>query len=480
MLKLILLVSLSLQETPEENRPETQEIEVSKKVISRNTIDVPQGYAKNNFASLSPQGPDFSLEGKSTLGSSNNLFTELREGTVIVRTKQGHGSGAIVRNGRFVLTNYHVVSNSAHLDFSKNEDDYPIQIITCKVDGGRPIRSETLDAKIVAASPTNDLALLRLRTPTSNTRAASFNVAVRDALAGDRCLMVGSQGGGLAWSVRAGVVSGNYKYPLDTTDALTNPTPSAIRRGTMSVLVTDCPISSGDSGGPLLNMNGDLIGITFATPTNLSGGATGYHLDTETVRDFLDKSWNEAGIPVDIWGFATDLYELSVRDCYDIDRDGWIDITEFTGYGFVDGELVNLGTLTFFDTSDSINRISIENAKTKDGLVNPGYKTSQVTPVNFWGSSPAGLRNYGSKFIMSRSDGLLITGHLTDNGGLLEQRIELPDQKRPSLRRYFFGGRWQTEQLSEDDGYWNQSISGRLNQVERDTWVRQIKHWQSS
>lgn len=146
------------------------------------------------------------------------------------------GTGIIVTTDGEILTNNHVVEGATQVRVRLNGQTSPIM------------------AKVLATDPGNDMALIKLNN-SSGLTAATF--ADADSIAvGDPVVAVG------------------YALALDGGPSVTSGIVSALNRtleidnGALDGLIqTDAAISSGNSGGPLINMNGQVIGINTAVAT---------------------------------------------------------------------------------------------------------------------------------------------------------------------------------------------------------------------
>jgi len=151
---------------------------------------------------------------------------------------QSLGSGVVIDDARHVLTNEHVVARA--------------DVIRVTLADGREF-----EAELVGADPNNDLAVLRLVTEDDIPWVAPGNSG--DLMVGEPVIAIGNPFG-LSNTVTTGVVSAlNRSLRADA-------------RTYHGFLQTDASINPGNSGGPLLNANGQLVGINTAI---YGGGAQG-------------------------------------------------------------------------------------------------------------------------------------------------------------------------------------------------------------
>jgi serine protease Do len=148
------------------------------------------------------------------------------------------GSGFIIDRSGLIVTNNHVIANAE-------------QILVTLSD------NTTLQAKVVGRDPVSDLALLKVD-PKKPLPAASWGDSTKVAV-GDWVLAIGNPFG-LGGTVTSGIISATardiHAGPYD------------------DFLQTDASINRGNSGGPMFNLNGDVIGINTAIFTP-SGGSIG-------------------------------------------------------------------------------------------------------------------------------------------------------------------------------------------------------------
>jgi S1-C subfamily serine protease len=151
------------------------------------------------------------------------------------------GSGVIVDEEGYVLTNFHVVSRASR--------------VQVKLWDGR-----TYDAVPLVATEGSDVALLRLRAkPGEKFQAIKF-AKDDDLILGETVLALGNPFG-LGGSVSRGILSSKNRRPATGQEPL----------NIEDWLQTDAAINPGNSGGPLVNLKGELIGLNVAVGMEQGG-----------------------------------------------------------------------------------------------------------------------------------------------------------------------------------------------------------------
>ena len=152
-------------------------------------------------------------------------------------TQYSLGSGVIIDEAGYLITNDHVVRRATRI----------------RVRIGDEAGSREYEAKLVGESSRNDIAMLKIEArPGERFRTVRF-AADDDLLLGETVLALGNPFG-LGGSVSRGILSSKSRRP-----ALEN-TPMGIE----DWLQTDAAIDPGNSGGPLINLRGELIGLSIA------------------------------------------------------------------------------------------------------------------------------------------------------------------------------------------------------------------------
>ena len=178
-------------------------------------------------------------------------------------TSAAAGSGFLFTGDGYILTNYHVVQDANSVTVST-------------YDGTK------YDARIIGFDESNDVAVLKIDaeglTPVVIGDSDNLNV-------GDSVVAIGNPLGELTFSLTSGTVSA-----LDREVTMS----SGI---SMELIQTDCAINSGNSGGALFNMHGEVVGITNAKYSGSSG--SGASIDNIAFA-----------IPInDVYGIVTSIIE---------------------------------------------------------------------------------------------------------------------------------------------------------------------------
>ena len=176
-------------------------------------------------------------------------------------TAAAAGSGFILTQDGYILTNYHVVESSN-------------TITVTTYDG------TSYDAKLVGYDESNDIAVLKVDT----TDLVPVVLGDSDTLnVGDSVVAIGNPLGELTFSLTTGAVSA-----LDRPVTFSTGT-------TMNLIQTDCAINSGNSGGALFNMYGEVIGITNAKYSSSSSSSEasidniGFAIPIDQVRSIFES-----------------------------------------------------------------------------------------------------------------------------------------------------------------------------------------------
>ena len=191
---------------------------------------------------------------------------------------EGIGSGVIISSDGRILTNNHVVAGA--------------DTVTVTLSDGR-----TVDATVLGTDPSSDLALVQAQ-GVSGLTAATFGNS-DDVRVGDEVIAIGSPGG-LQGTVTTGIVSAlDRKVTVSTEEESQNPFERSSSGGdttTYEALQTDAAINQGNSGGPLFNSQGQVIGINSAMYSPVTGPdgsagsvGIGFAIPSNQAQQVVDK-----------------------------------------------------------------------------------------------------------------------------------------------------------------------------------------------
>jgi len=173
-------------------------------------------------------------------------------------TQRALGSGFVIDKDGHVVTNYHVVRGASSIEVSFSNQ-------------------ETRSAKVVGTDPSTDLAVLKVdvdaKALTPLSLADSDEVQV-----GDPVVAIGNPFG-LERTVTAGIVSALQREVSAPNDYTID-----------HVIQTDAPINSGNSGGPLIDAQGRVIGVNSQIETANGGGGNvgiGFAIPSNTVKSVV-------------------------------------------------------------------------------------------------------------------------------------------------------------------------------------------------
>ncbi len=175
-------------------------------------------------------------------------------------TSAASGSGFIISDDGYILTNFHVIESS--------------NSITVSLYNGK-----NYDASLIGYDESNDIAVLKIEaeglSPVVLGDSDNLNV-------GDSVIAIGNPLGELTFSLTAGTISAKDREVTFSGGI------------TMNLLQTDCAINSGNSGGALFNMYGEVIGVTNAKYSSSSSSEAsidniGFAIPINSIRSIVES-----------------------------------------------------------------------------------------------------------------------------------------------------------------------------------------------
>ncbi len=191
-----------------------------------------------------------------------NISTSSRiEAFLTVSLKKGTGSGSVLDKAGTILTNQHVIDGAKEITVSlSNSSSYP--------------------AVLVGQDPHSDIAILRVDAPAEQLEQLE-PIAWGDSQSlqvGQRIYAIGNPFG-LERTMSAGMIS-----------SLNRTIPSRERREMRSLIQVDMSLNQGNSGGPLLNTRGELIGMNAAIMSSDGDSAgVGFAIPSATIQRIVGK-----------------------------------------------------------------------------------------------------------------------------------------------------------------------------------------------
>jgi Do/DeqQ family serine protease len=213
---------------------------------------IPTSYSFNTN-SVAAEMTDFTRAAEKTVNAVVHVKnTSIQKGNVSGWLRQfygddfdekriGTGSGVIVSPDGLIITNYHVIENATEIEVTSN-------------------KNKTYTAEVIGSDPSTDLAVLKIKTNESLPFIPFGDSEV--ARIGEWVLAVGNPFN-LNSTVTAGIISAKSR-DLNDRDSKNQ-----------SFIQTDAAVNMGNSGGALVNTEGELIGINTAI-SSITGGFVGY------------------------------------------------------------------------------------------------------------------------------------------------------------------------------------------------------------
>jgi S1-C subfamily serine protease len=171
-----------------------------------------------------------------------------------VPTESGTGSGAVIDDQGHIVTNYHVVRGAERMEVTLPD-------------------KTKFEAKLVGADPNKDLAVIRINVPKGRLTPITLGSS-RGLLVGQKVLAIGNPYG-LDRTLTTGIISSLGRSIQAENGLIID-----------DIIQTDAAINPGNSGGPLLNSQGQIIGINTAilSPSNSGSIGIGFAIPADTVR----------------------------------------------------------------------------------------------------------------------------------------------------------------------------------------------------
>lgn len=292
----------------------------------------------------------------SACNSDSNIIAKKDAVVLILAEKDSEksaiGTGFFI-NKNTIITNHHVVENAKKIQIGteKGKDPYEVEV--------------------VHDDPMVDLAVIKIKDWDKfikENRVVYLNFAYKDSIDDLETVYAIGHPWGLTWSISKGVISNKLRRPTATPKVL---------------IQTDAKIYEGNSGGPLLDENGDVVGVNNLMISN-TGGSYGFSilapLVQKVLRDFekyKEARWALIGITIDDDGTIKEIADNSAADKSGLKPNDKISLFETTNGLKIFKDLNEfLYEVSLTDYQDKV-KITVERNKeivTFD--VSPSFKTS--------------------------------------------------------------------------------------------------------
>lgn len=200
-------------------------------------------------------------------------------------TAQGQvsGTGIVLNGDGYVVTNAHVVDGATAVSIvltdsteKKETDDDSSKSVAEQIledQNGQQTDNNTIEATIIGVDTQTDLAVLKV--DRTDLKPAEFGTS-GDIMVGELAIVIGNPlGFDLANTVTSGIISATGRK-------------LTIEDRTMTLIQTDASINSGNSGGPLINAYGQVIGITSAKVSSTYGEGLGFAIPIDDAKKIIE------------------------------------------------------------------------------------------------------------------------------------------------------------------------------------------------
>ena len=184
-----------------------------------------------------------------------NTSTVALDRFFIPRVRSADGSGVIISKDGYIITNDHVISDAREISVFLND-------------------GQNFTAEIIGRVPYSDIALLKINTdfdlnPIETSKSENLKV-------GDWVIAIGNAFGLVGTpTVTVGIVSAKERVMVTEDD-----------RTLTDMIQTDAAINEGNSGGPLVNLKGELVGINSTIMRGAEG--IGFAISSDLVQRYID------------------------------------------------------------------------------------------------------------------------------------------------------------------------------------------------
>lgn len=306
-----------------------------------NAISFTEGSIAEVAAKVSPAVVSIVTETKTSSSSSSFYDYFYGYGNGSSQTTQAAGTGMIVTSDGYVLTNKHVAEEATKY--------------TIIMDDG----TSYTDVELVGTDPLNDVAFLKIKNVSDLPTVSLGNS--KTLTVGQQVVAIGNALGQFQNTVTEGVISGTGRSITATSDGY-----SAYESLT-DMIQTDAAINSGNSGGPLINAAGEVIGINTAVSD--SGNGLGFAIPISSVKGMLKSIINTGTAARAYIGVSYVTLTPSTAQSYNLDTTSGAYVYNTKGSALIANSPAAKAGIKDGDIITSVNGIKIGSAGTLSSLI---------------------------------------------------------------------------------------------------------------
>ncbi|MEJ2721076.1 MAG: Do family serine endopeptidase [bacterium] len=243
---------------------------------------------------------EFSMQDHEDRYGPFDFFREMFPENDHPRRIPGGGSGFIIDTEGRILTNYHVIRDAETITVVMGEEPY----------------EEEFEATVVGYDTYTDIAVIEIKT---DRELPVVELGDSDEIrVGDWVMAIGTPFGQLSGTVTVGVVSAKGRTDLQIVGGNV--------QGYQNFIQTDASINFGNSGGPLVNLQGRAIGIN--TAINPSGQGIGFAIPVNMVKNISRQLIEKGRVQYGFMGIRLQELNKTLAQGLDLDLEGGILVTE--------------------------------------------------------------------------------------------------------------------------------------------------------
>lgn len=312
--------------------------------------------------------------------SAAQVVSKVKQSVVAVETydlrsvdPSAEGSGIISSSDGYIVTNAHVISGGQKFE-----------VVVTAADGS----TKSYDAKVVGSDTRSDLAVLKI--DATGLSAATFGNSDQVQV-GESVLAIGNPGGTeFAGSVTSGIISATNRQ-ISTNGY------------SQTVLQTDAAINPGNSGGALVNMYGQVIGITSSKIEETGFEGMGFAIPINNAKPIVDSIIKN--------GYVTGRVKLGIS------------VEPFTSY---QAKLYNLPTGLLVDSVDSSSDAAAQGIKKSDIITKINNVTVATGDSSTWYDN---FYNEESKYKAGDTVTLTVARYTNGSAQTLTFKVKLAEDK---------------------------------------------------